>query len=79
MRIYLPFADGSSVSFDGTGFKLHKKPVVIEEDADPAESMAEHAWHNNWHGIARALENAWKAKDRSSRDASVKSVYGRQV
>ena len=26
MRVYIPFDDGSSVSFDGKEFLLHKKP-----------------------------------------------------
>lgn len=34
MRVYVPFDDGSSVSFDGERFTLHRRPVGIDADRD---------------------------------------------
>ena len=37
MRVYIPFDDGSSISFDGDGFTIHRKPKDID-DADSSGS-----------------------------------------
>ena len=61
MRVYVPFDDGSLVSFDGERFTLHRRPVGIDADRDVfLEEKAEEAWERNCGALAGALESAWR-------------------
>ena len=84
MRVYLPFKDGSSVSFDGENFTVHRKPVTDDSDfenlGDLEESVhvpckAEQEWAKNWGAVARALESAWLRQQEKKRSESAKQVY----
>lgn len=80
MRVYIPFDDGSSVSFDGKRFTLHRRPVEIDADlATFVEGKAAEAWKRNREALTRALESAWLIqRDRSKKDRA-KRVYSREV
>lgn len=78
MRVYIPFRDGSSVSFDGETFTIHKQPKdinAIEEGDIQAPSEAEIAWRNRWNDLVKALENAWKKQKNLKKIQSRKKIY----
>ena len=78
MRVYVPFDDGSSVSFDGERFTLHRRPVGIDADRDVfLEEKAEKAWERNRRALAGALESAWLAQRELRRRERNRSVYSR--
>jgi len=78
MKVYIPFEDGSVVSYDGIKFKLYRQPVGI--DANPhalPESKAEYMWRNRRKDIAKALETAWW-KERTLRwEKRAKKIYSK--
>ena len=76
MRVYIPFDDGSSVSFDGTGFTVHRRPVDIDADlSGPTGSKAEEAWARDWEALVRALESAWLRQRDARRRESTRRTY----
>ena len=80
MRVYIPFDDGSIVSFDGDKFTLHRKPNDIEavDKRDTNElCKAEIAWKNRWHEIVKALEGAWKRQKDLNKSKSRKGIYAK--
>ena len=80
MTVYLPFDDGSSVSFDGESFTVRRRPVSEEDvSAQPALCKAEEAWRNRWVAVTRALEGAWRRQQESQRLESPKQVYNNLI
>ncbi|MCR5347867.1 MAG: hypothetical protein K6E38_08820 [Fretibacterium sp.] len=80
MRVYIPFDDGSSVSFDGESFTVHGRPMDIDEDLrSPSKSKAERAWQHEWEPLVRALESAWRRQREAQKRADRKQVYKRCV
>ena len=80
MRVYIPFDDGSSISFDGERFTLHRRPVEI--GADPAvldEGKAAEAWERNLGALTRALESAWLLQRERGRQDRTKRVYSQDT
>lgn len=78
MRVYVPFDDGSLVSFDGERFTLHRRPVGIDADRDVfLEEKAEEAWERNCGALAGALESAWRLQKELRRRERSRSVYSR--
>lgn len=79
MRVYVPFDDGSLVSFDGERFTLHRRPVGIEADDRDVflEEKAEEAWERNRGALAGALESAWRLQKELRRRERSRSVYSR--
>ena len=76
MRVYVPFDDGSLVSFDGERFTLHRRPVGIDADRDVfLEEKAEEAWERNRGALAGALESAWRLQKELLRRKRSRSVY----
>ncbi|MBR6900470.1 MAG: hypothetical protein IKN30_00210 [Synergistaceae bacterium] len=78
MRVYIPFSDGSSVSFDGEEFIIHKKPKDIEAIDKPgynAPSKAEIAWNFRWEELVGALQNAWKKQADIEKRSAHKKIY----
>ena len=76
MRVYIPFDDGSSVSFDGESFTVHGRPMDIDADLrDASDSKAEKAWKKDWEALVRALESAWRRQRDSEKQAERKQVY----
>jgi len=78
MRVYVPFDDGSLVSFDGERFTLHRRPVGIDADHDVfLEEKAAEAWERNRRALAGALESAWLLQKELLRRKRSRSVYSR--
>lgn len=78
MRVYIPFDDGSSVSFDGKQFTLHRRPVDLEsEPANCVEGKAAEVWARNREALARALESVWILQRERSRQDRTRRVYSR--
>lgn len=75
MRVYIPFDDGSSVSFDGAGFTLHQRPLDADALEAPAESKAQAAWSRDWEALVRALEAAWTRRREEEKRESTRRVY----
>ena len=78
MRVYIPFNDGSSVSFDGESFTIHKQPNDInapEQRDINAPCKAELAWNTRWNDLVKALENAWKKQKNLKKIQSRKKLY----
>ena len=78
MRVYIPFPDGSSISFDGEEFTVHKKPKDIDA-VDRADydkpSMAENAWNFRWKEAVSALEGAYKRQAEKKKSDRSKQIY----
>ena len=77
MRVYIPFDDGSSVSFDGDGFTIQKKPKGIDDSDNPGQTpcKAEVAWKTRWSEIVRALETAYKRQEKAKKEQNAKKIY----
>lgn len=78
MRVYLPFRDGSSISFDGETFTVHKKPKDIDAVDSPdygKPSKAETAWAFRWEEVVRALEGAYQRQEEERKKARSKKIY----
>ena len=78
MRVYIPFPDGSSISFDGETFTVHKRPMDIDAVDRPdytKPSKAETAWKMRWKDVVRALENAYKKEGERRKANRSKQIY----
>ena len=78
MRVYIPFDDGSSVSFDGAEFKIFMNPKDIDYADSPDMNKpckAEIAWTSRWSEIVRALENAYRRQEKAKREQNAKKIY----
>ena len=78
MRVYIPFDDGSSVSFDGQEFKIYMKPKDIDyPDSQDVNKpcKAEIAWTSRWSEIIRALETAYKRQEKAKKEQNSKKIY----
>lgn len=78
MRVYLPFKDGSSISFDGESFIVHKRPNDIDAIDSPEfykPCEAESAWNFKWEKVVNALQNAWKKKSDAKKLSRSKKIY----
>ena len=80
MRVYIPFEDGSSISFDGEGFTIQRRPKGISETDNPLRkddtpSKADTAWSTKWSEIVRALETAYKRQLQAKKEQSAKKIY----
>lgn len=78
MRVYIPFDDGSSVSFDGKEFLIQKKPKDIDAVDKPGHdkpSKAENAWNFRWEELVNALQRAWKTQDDLAKKSAHKKIY----
>ncbi|MBQ9904631.1 MAG: hypothetical protein IJM47_07585 [Synergistaceae bacterium] len=80
MRVYIPFDDGSSISFDGEGFTIQKRPKGIAETDKPireaeTQCKAETAWNTRWSEIVRALETAYKRQEKARKAQNAKKIY----
>ena len=78
MRVYIPFDDGSSVSFDGKEFLIHKRPKDIDAIDKPDHdkpSKAENAWKFRFEELINALQKAWKQQDEIQKKSAHKKIY----
>ena len=78
MRVYIPFDDGSAVSFDGERFTLHRRPMDIDADLSAQmDSKADLAWRDDWEALVRALETAWLRQRDSDKRKRSRQVYSK--
>ncbi|MDR2180322.1 MAG: hypothetical protein LBP21_08430 [Synergistaceae bacterium] len=76
IRVYIPFDDGSVVSYDGKMFTLHRRPVDIDADLSALpEGMAVRFWRERRGELVRALETAWWNERQRRREKAAKKVY----
>lgn len=80
MRVYIPFPDGSAVSFDGERFTLHRRPVEIDAVLGAfAENSASEAWARRRDDLVRVLESAWIRRREQAWMNRIKRVYSREL
>ena len=78
MRVYIPFDDGSSISFDGETFTVHRKPKNIDAVDSPdygKPCKAENAWNFRWKDVVKALEGAYRRQEEQKRANRSKQIY----
>lgn len=76
MRAYIPFEDGSAVSFDGRRFTIHRRPVGIDADLSAlSDGQAARAWRERRGDVVRALENAWWRLEEGRKKEETKKIY----
>ena len=76
MKVYIPFEDGSAISYDGKNFTIHKRPVGIDADlSDLSNGTAETVWRERRGELVKALETAWwKEREYLSKN-NTKRIY----
>jgi hypothetical protein len=80
MRVYIPFEDGSVVSYDGKTFTLHRRPVDIDADLSAlSEGTAVRLWRERRGELVKALETAWWKERQRRREKSAKKIYSKDV
>ena len=80
MRVYIPFEDGSVVSYDGKMFTLHRQPVDIDADLSAlSEGTAVRLWRERRGDLVRALETAWWKERQRRREKVAKKIYSKDV
>jgi hypothetical protein len=78
MRVYIPFKDGSAVSYDGKKFTLHKRPVDIDADLSALpEGTAVRFWRERRGEIVNALETAWWRERTRRKETATKKIYSK--
>ena len=76
MKVYIPFDDGSAISYDGKKFSIHKRPVGIDADlSELSDGMAASEWSFRRKEIAQALETAWWKEHEHRRKNKTKRIY----
>ena len=76
MKVYIPFEDGSAVSYDGKKFAIHKRPVGIDADlSDLSGGTAEIMWRGRRGEMVKALEAAWWKEHERHRKNKTKKIY----
>ena len=76
MKIYIPFEDGSAVSYDGKKFVIHRRPVGIDADLNElSDGTAANVWRFRRGELAKALEAAWWREHESRSKSKTKSIY----
>jgi hypothetical protein len=80
MRVYIPFDDGSAVSYDGKEFTIHKQPVGIDANLRAlAEGTAERVWRERRKDLVKALEDAWWREQARRRQTGMKKIYSKRI
>ena len=81
-NIYIPFSDGSSISFNGETFNIQRTPVnderpklIINNNICEAELV----WADNKKRlkIMQALQDAWAQQREIKRTRDIKQVYNK--
>lgn len=76
MAVYLPFGDGSAVSYDGKKFTVHKRPVDIDAYLDDLkESESDSMWRTRRPDLVKALESAWWKRQEEKNEEKTRKVY----
>jgi len=76
MKVYIPFDDGSAISYDGKTFTIHKRPVGIDAYlSELSDGMAAGEWGSRRGELAKALETAWWKEHERRRKNKSKRIY----
>ena len=76
MKVYIPFDDGSAVSYDGKRFTIHRRPVGIDADlSELSHGTAESVWRERRGELFRALETAWWKEHERRKESETKRIY----
>ena len=76
MKVYIPFDDGSAISYDGKKFSIHKRPVDINADlSELSDGMVGIAWRERRRELVKALETAWWREHERRRKNKTKRIY----
>jgi hypothetical protein len=76
MKVYIPFEDGSAVSYDGKKFVIHKRPVGIDADlSELSDGTAGTMWRERRREMVNALEAAWWKEYERRRKNNTKRIY----
>ncbi|GHV48192.1 hypothetical protein FACS1894204_12300 [Synergistales bacterium] len=76
MTVYLPFKDGSAVSYDGEKFTIHKRPVDIDAYLDDLqEGVSVRMWRTRRADLVKALESAWWKRQEEKNEEKTKKIY----
>ena len=76
MKVYIPFDDGSAISYDGKKFTIHKRPVGIDADlSELSAGAAESVWRSQRGKLVKALEAAWWKEHERRSEAKTKRIY----
>ena len=60
MKVYIPFEDGSAISYDGKEFTIHRRPVGIDADlSELSDGMVGTVWRLQRGELVKALKTAW--------------------
>jgi hypothetical protein len=77
--VYIPFDDGSAVSYNGDKFTLHRQPVDIDADlsalSESEGGQAVRAWRARRGDLVRALEDAWWREHEKKHEQMTKRIY----
>lgn len=75
-KVYLPFKDGSSISYDGVSFIVHRRPIEIDADLNSrVEGEAVAVWRERRREIVRVLEEAWWDQEKKRKRDGAKKIY----
>ena len=78
MKVYIPFEDGSAISYNGKSFTIHKRPVGIDADlSELSGGTAESMWRFRRGELAKALETAWWKEHERRNRSKTKKIYSK--
>ena len=79
MKVYIPFDDGSAISYDGKRFTIHKRPVGIDADlSELSDGLAASEWRFRRKELVKALETAWWKEHERRRKSKTKRIYSNE-
>ena len=78
MKVYIPFDDGSAISYDGKKLTIHKRPVGIDEDlSELSDGMVGTAWRERREELLKALKTAWWKEHERRNKVKTKRIYSK--
>jgi hypothetical protein len=78
LAVYIPFEDGSAVSYDGGRFTIHKQPIDIDADLTAlSEDAATRMWRARRGELVQALEKAWWKQHERHLETREKMIYSK--
>ena len=76
MQVYIPFDDGSAISYDGKKFTIHKCPIGIDADlSELSDGTAGNMWRFRRKELVKALEGAWWKEQKCRKESETKRIY----
>jgi len=76
VKVYIPFGDGSAISYDGKKFTIHRRPVGIDADLSSlSDGTAAQVWRFRRGDLAKALETAWWKEHERRKEGKTKRIY----